>query len=78
VRLAARAVEIRKATLASILRKSRTGVRLKASEAPRRPGGLPARLQEGWKELFLSAWEVSGLAAPVFMEGNATLAEKGR
>jgi bifunctional non-homologous end joining protein LigD len=51
-------IEVRKATLASILRKSRPGVRL--NEYLEHPEGassssVPARW--GWKELFLSDWD---------------------
>jgi ATP-dependent DNA ligase len=41
-------IEVRKATLASILRKSRPGVRLNEHlEHELRPDSLPARLQDG-------------------------------
>ena len=63
-------IEVRKATLASILRQSRHGVRLNEHLEHRlRPDGLPARLQDGAggyrleaAGIALSIWQVAGLA----------------
>jgi hypothetical protein len=40
-------IEVRKATLASVLRKAKAGVRINAPGARLRPDGVPARLQDG-------------------------------
>ena len=48
-------IEVRKATLASLLRTSRPGVRLNAHLE--HDCGLPARLQDGWRELSRSGWD---------------------
>ena len=54
-------IEVRKATLASILRKSRHGVRL--NEHLRRREGLSARLQDGSEGDRL---EATGIALPIW------------